>query len=208
MSFVLRAPVVVLACIAVSIAFVDRATAAPVIWTGPALTFSKASSVDPLLPANQDRLTDDVWLTRNEIKGLLNATLDCDAFGCTYSDNSPMGTEWATELQNSGATIAATNWAALSFVDWEVAYGDQGLLLNNITSFPAVVHLIADDIYLDLKFTQWGAHSGGGFTYERSTPVPEPGAALLAIGGSLLLATILACRQVTAPRRRSCLNLT
>ena len=60
--------------------------------------------LDPLLPANQDRLTDDVWLTRNDFKGLLNAALDCDAFSCTYSDNSPMGTEWATELQNSGAS--------------------------------------------------------------------------------------------------------
>jgi MYXO-CTERM domain-containing protein len=200
MSFVFRAPVVVLACIAVSIACVDRASAAPVVWTGPTLTFSKASSTDPLLPENQDRLTDNIQLTRNDIKGLLNAALDCDASGCTYSDNSPMGTEWATELQNSGATISVTNWAALNFVDWEVAYGDQGSLQNNITFFPAVVHLIADDIYLDLKFTQWGAHSGGSFTYERSTPVPEPATFSLALAGLLSLAALIFGRR----RRPGC----
>jgi hypothetical protein len=196
MSFVSRAWVAVLLYLASICAVVEQTSAAPVVWTGPTLTFSKASSVDPLLPANQDRITNDVWLTRNDFKGLLNAALDCDAFGCTYSDNSPMGTEWATELQNSGATIAATNWAALNFVDWEVAYGDQGLLLNNITSFPAVVHLIADDVYLDLKFTQWGAHSGGSFTYERSTAVPEPATLWMLLAGIL---TMHARRRVAVP---------
>ena len=160
--------------------------------SGPDLRFriQQGDRADPLLPANQDRLTDNVQLTRGDIKGLLNAALDCDAFGCTYSDNSPKGTEWATELQNSGATIAATNWAALNFVDWEVAYGDRGLLINNITSFPAVVHLIADDVYLDLKFSQWGAHSGGGFTYERSTPVPEPATLWMLLAGILTMCSL------------------
>ena len=190
MSFVSRARVAVLLYLVSIWAVVGQTSAAPVFWTGPTLTFSKAASVDPLLPANQDRLTNDVWLTRNDFKGLLNAVLDCDVFGCTYSDNSPMGTEWATELQNSGATIAATNWAALNFVDWEVAYGDQGLLLNNITSLPAVVHLIADDVYLDLKFTQWGAHSGGGFTYERSTVLPEPATLWMLAAGILMMCSL------------------
>ena len=34
-----------------------------------------------------------------------------------------------------------------------------------------VVHLITDNIYIDIKFTSWGQGSGagGGFSYERST---------------------------------------
>jgi hypothetical protein len=33
-----------------------------------------------------------------------------------------------------------------------------------------VVHLITDDIYIDLKFTSWSSSSsGGGFSYQRST---------------------------------------
>ena len=49
----------------------------------------------------------------------------------------------------------------------------------------AVLHLISEDIYLDLRFTSWSAAGGGGFAYLRSTPsvVPEPAAGLLLLGG-------------------------
>jgi len=34
-----------------------------------------------------------------------------------------------------------------------------------------VLHIIPDNSYLDIKFTSWsGGASGGGFSYERSTP--------------------------------------
>jgi hypothetical protein len=187
MSFVSRASVAVWLYLVSICVVVEQTSAAPVVWSGATLTFSKASGADPLLPANQDHLTDNVRLTRNDTQGLLNAALDCDAFGCIYSDNSPAGTEWATQLQNPSATIAATNWAALNFVDWEVAYGDRRLLVSNIVSFPAVVHLITDDIYLDVMFTQWGAHGAGGFAYQRSTPVPEPTTLLMLVAGVLTM---------------------
>lgn len=35
----------------------------------------------------------------------------------------------------------------------------------------AVLHLIPNDIYLDIKFLSWGQAGGGGFSYQRSTPV-------------------------------------
>jgi hypothetical protein len=44
--------------------------------------------------------------------------------------------------------------------------------------------LISDDIYLDIRFTQWGvtAMAGGSFEYMRA--VPEPATlALLGLGG-------------------------
>jgi PEP-CTERM motif len=174
---------------------IEQSAAAPVVWTGPTVTFSKLSGADPLLAANQDLVTDDVRLTRNGTQGLLNAAVECDASGCTFSDSSPAGTEWATQLQNPSATVAATNWAALNFVDWETAYGDQGALQSNILSFPAVVHLISDDIYLDLKFSQWGSHGSGGFSYQRSTPVPEPTTAALLLAG---ICTLCLRRRSTA----------
>jgi hypothetical protein len=68
------------------------------------------------------------------------------------------------KLESTGAVIAAPNWAALNFVDWEVAYGDQGFRLINITSFPTVVRRMADDIYLNLQFWQWAPQRGGSVT--------------------------------------------
>ncbi len=42
------------------------------------------------------------------------------------------------------------------------------------------MHLLTDDIYLDLTFTHFV--SGGDFTYQRSTaPVPEPASAYLGL---------------------------
>jgi hypothetical protein len=151
-----------------------QATSAPLVWTGPSIIFSKPAGGDPLVPSNQDRLTDDVAFTRGSFQGLLNADADCDASGCTYQDDSPSGTQWATSLQNPGATITATNWAALSFVDWETAFGDQSHLQGNIVTLPAVVHLLTDDVYLNISFSEWGTHGLGNFTYQRSTPAPEP----------------------------------
>jgi hypothetical protein len=70
-------------------------------------------------------------------------------------------------------TITATNWAVLTYTDWTHAYGGPGnTLQTNITSKNAVVHLIADNVYLNLQFTQFT--SGGVFAYQRSTAVPEP----------------------------------
>ena len=46
------------------------------------------------------------------------------------------------------------------------------------------MHLVQDQIYLNVKFLSWtSSGGGGGFSYERST-VPEPSTlALLAAGG-------------------------
>ena len=35
-----------------------------------------------------------------------------------------------------------------------------------------VVHIINEDIYLSVVFSQWGQNHSGGFAYTRSTPVP------------------------------------
>ncbi len=107
--------------------------------------------------------------------GLLNASTECDVLlGCTYTHySSPAGTEWATAgmLANSDQTIAATNWQNLTFTDWEGAYDNRvGQVILSPTYRDAVVHLISDDIYLDLRFTDWGQLGAGGFSYLRSAP--------------------------------------
>jgi hypothetical protein len=149
----------------------------PTIWSGPDVEFDRAAHVDPLLPENQDRLTDNVWLSRNGSEGLYNAATECEEFSCTYTHNfSPEGTLWATSevSENYELTIEANNWEALTFTDWESAYGAGGSLSTFILELPAVVHLTTENIYLDLMFTSWGQGFGGGgrFAYIRSSPAP------------------------------------
>lgn len=147
------------------------ARAVPTVWSGPTITFSKtgADPVDATDPLNQDRLTDNVWLTRAGEQGMFNVAPGHENSYVRYT--SPADTQWATSVMpaNSGKTIAATNWAQLSFTDWAPSYGGPGSTLGaNITTHNAVVHLLTDDIYLDLTFTHYV--SGGNFTYFRSTP--------------------------------------
>jgi len=152
-------------------------TSAQTVWSGLTLEFSKAAFADPASAEGQDRITDNVWLTRAVQRGLFNASQES-----AYVDNvSPVDTEWATDLMptNAGETIAATNWDDLDFTDWIGAYGGMGSqdLPFRLTSRNAVVHLITDDVYLDLQFTSWNIAGGGAFSYLRAEgelPPPPP----------------------------------
>jgi Dockerin type I domain len=158
-----------------ALAIVAGDAAAQTVWTGPTITFTKPVDGDPVLPENQDRLSDNVWLTRGfpSQGGLYNIKVESD-FSRQVSPvfyPSPLGTEWATDLvgDNFDKTIAAENYAELEFTTWAPAYNGPGFSLSgNIVSTPAVLHLIEDDIYLDVQFTDFGS---GYFTYERSSPV-------------------------------------
>lgn len=146
-------------------------SAAPIVWSGLSTTFSKASGANPSLPQNQDRITDSVWLTRASSAGLFNAKNEASYSKGTHA--APTGTRWATNLNNPGKTISAANWESLSFTTWRGAFNNR--VGNNIINRDAVVHLMADDIYLDLRFTNWsGAGGGGGFTYMRAVAPAAP----------------------------------
>jgi len=168
------------------------ADAAPIVWSGPTITFTKtgADTADTTDPLNQDRMTDNVWLTRGAIEGMFNIAPDHEDNYIRFT--SPDDTLWATSVmpENIGKTIAAANWEQLSFTNWAVSYGGPGLALAaNITTHNAVVHLLSDDIYLDLTFTFFT--SGGEYSYDRSTPaVPEPSTAASAIVASALFACV------------------
>jgi len=163
--------------------------AAPAVWTGPTISFTKPSGANHTLPANQDHLTANVALTRGNSQGMINILQEA-----SFTSSSPADTLWATALNNPGDTIAAANWAALDFTTWAAAYGNN--TSANILNYSAVVHLVSDDVYLDLQFTSFqGGGSGGAFAYQRSTRVPEPAAIALSICGSALL-------LLRRPRRR------
>lgn len=139
-------------------------TGAQETWTGPSVVFTKANDADWNLPENQDRITDDVWITRKSTRAIFNIKVESE-YNKTDND-SPLGTEWAA------GDIA--DWATLTYQPFfEYAGGRVGD--NVLTLGPSVVHLIADDIYIPIKFTSWTASAGGGgFSYTRGTRDPSP----------------------------------
>jgi hypothetical protein len=176
---------------------------AATVWNGPTMVFAKTPFADWTKEANQDRITPNVWITRANSQGPFNAETE-SGFAHFLS---PADTAWA-----SGQLA---DYATLTYADWNTwcAHFPPGTIGQN-----AVVHLITDDIYLSLKFTFWSeAASGGGFSYERSTPgsgpPPPPPApiitgAAISVDGSFHFAftnmpgntfTILATTNVTLP---------
>jgi glucose/arabinose dehydrogenase len=128
---------------------------AATIWTGPIITYTQPAP-DPTQPANQDLLTTNVSLTRAVSSGMFNGITET-----SYThDFSPADTEWAVGTLDQ--------YASLSYTSWEQAGGGNPVI--NLPGQQLVVHLIKDDIYLSLKFTQLGGHFAGGFSYDRSTP--------------------------------------
>lgn len=164
---------ILVSLVAIAWLSVSTVSAAPIVWSGLSTTFTKAANASPTLPQNQDRITDSVWLTRASSAGLFNAKNEASYSKGTHA--APTGTRWATSLNNPGKTISAANWESLSFTTWRGAYSNK--VGNNIVNRDAVVHLMADDIYLDLRFTNWsGAGGGGAFSYMRAVapPLPSP----------------------------------
>jgi hypothetical protein len=146
---------------------------AQTVWSGYGFSFTRVDDANPTLPENQDRITENVWITRQVQQGIFNIHDET-----SYQADSPADTQWATYINNPTATIAATNYTNLTFAPWIDAYGGPagGTLPGRLLGGNAVVHLVTDDIYLDLRFTDWtfGAQ-GGGFAYERALePVVEP----------------------------------
>jgi hypothetical protein len=152
---------------AVFVPFLLHGTAvSQTVWSGLTFEFEKPNDVPVSQPQAQDRITDNVWITRSVQQGIFNIRTETG-----YQGTSPAGTMWATGINNPGKTIAATNWANLTFAPWINAYGGSGgsNLPSRLLSTDAVVHLVSEDVYLDLQFTGWTASAGGGgFSYRRA----------------------------------------
>lgn len=157
---------------------------AQTIWDGPDVVFSKAGFADPTLEANQDRLTPGVWITRGNVQGVYNAAVESFQ-GAT----SPQGTMWAIGTTADLGSLTFDTW--LNTVGLGTTINGPANLNQNPVDF--VVHLTAEDIYLDLRFTGWGQGNpaGGSFAYVRSSPgVPEPASLLVVLMGVAALAPL------------------
>jgi hypothetical protein len=155
----------------VALLFANAATAVPLVYTGFEVNFTKDPGADHTLPANQDAIVPGVAITRGMIRGIYNIAQENQFF----DNSSPAGTAWAFVNNNPSATLSATNWAALSFADWQTANGGGGGGPTNTVGQNAVLHLIDQDIYLDIHFTDWGVgeEGGGSFAYNRAEIIPS-----------------------------------
>jgi hypothetical protein len=173
-----RAPSTVTALLSVGIIGISVAVLslqpaeAATIWSGPKITFTKAAGADFTLPQNQDRITDNVWITRGNVQGIFNIKQE-SSYDKSSTSGSPLGTQWAYGTTANISSLTFSNWLA-----WTVNNPVQTVGQD------AVLYLVAEDIYIDIKFLSWDQRAGG-FSYERSTEaVPEPTSilGLLALG--------------------------
>jgi len=130
------------------------------LWQGDIITFSKPNGGDPNDEANQDRITERVWITRgnNTPTGqgqIYNIVTESNA----SENTSPAGTAWA---QGNYADIDD-----LTFTSFRNAAPNQKP--KNAVGIPMVLHLVEDDIFIEIKITSWATNKQGGFSYERRT---------------------------------------
>ena len=127
----------------------------PVLWIGETIAFNKLDYANPNLEENQDRIRDNIWITRGNSGGqIFNISLNSNA----NKIQSPVGTEWAI-----GTLDEIGN---LSFDYFRNAITRP----KNVVGKNLVLHLIEEDIYLTVKFISWSQGKRGGFSYERSSP--------------------------------------
>ncbi len=163
----------------ICVAAVSPRYAQGVVWSGLDYSFSKVNYADWTAPENQDWISSNVHITRQNNEGLFNIVLESGYQGW---DTSPMDTEWAFSGLNGCATFSAgsgaVQHASLTFDNFARAlYVNVG---DYIVGTPGVVHLISEDIYIDILFTSWQkGGAGGGFAYNRasSSPTVTTGAA-------------------------------
>ena len=134
-------------------------TASYSVWNGANMTFSKADNTNPNDESNQDRITNNVWITRGNNGGqIYNAAKESSA----SKQSSPVGTKWAI-----GTLDQIEN---LTFRDFRPAVQKP----KDAVGKDLVLYLEEDKIYISIRFTSWSSGGGrqgqkGGFSYIRST---------------------------------------
>ena len=116
-----------------------------------------------------DKITTNTSLTR----GLGGGLYGVDPNGVTQ-------VRWAfSGMEGNPASIGADDYLTLSFSDsFKGAFGG-GNIRANVFNRRGIVHLVADDIYLEITITQWGRSSGvrsqASFAYTRTSGPSRPG---------------------------------
>ncbi len=159
---------------------INETTTNPIIWNATPITFQKLNYANYQLPQNQDHLTNNVIITRANNQGFFNIAAESSSGG--NSSNSPVDTEWALGSLADVANLNFQSWG--DNINWNPL--DQ---INNTY----VVHLITDNIYLELTVLSWTSNSGGGgFSYTRTSTSCSPPSAPTASSQSFSTAVTVA----------------
>ena len=149
---------------------------AQTIWTGETMVFTKANFADWTLEENQDRITDNVWITRKDQRAIFNIVLESESLsGC--DSTGPAATQWAIGTTAQG----------VENLTFGTFYDTHGCAPQNILNVDMVLKLVVENVYIDIKFLSWtsgggGGNNGGGFSYMRSTPGGSGDAGILLNG--------------------------
>ena len=79
------------------------------IWNGTTITFTKADGADPEEEANQDRITDNIWITRGNDGGQIFNIKKETSYNKT---DSPVGTKWAVGTLDQIETLTFKKFRA------------------------------------------------------------------------------------------------
>ena len=127
------------------------------VLNADSVVFTKADWADWTLQENQDRITDNVWITRKDNQSLFNIAQEDGYSG--NSGSSPVGTLWAYTI-----TTAADLASYTSFVTMHG--GSPQSLIGDTVS----LYLPQDSLYFDVTFLSYSSsNSGGGFSYRRTS---------------------------------------
>ena len=120
------------------------------------VVFTKPDSANWTLPENQDRITDNVWITRKDIQSLFNIAQED---GYSGNNGSPVGTLWAHTTTAAADPASYTNFVAMN------GGGPQSLIGDTVS-----LYLPQDELYFDVTFLSFsGGNTGGGFSYSRTS---------------------------------------
>ena len=129
---------------------------------GNSVTFTKEDYADHTLEENQDRISESVWITREDNHPLFNFAQEQNYYDSPmiYLDayGSPENTEWSF-----GRT---EDLSPENYQPWQAAIGGHNPR-GAIGRFMSL-HIISEDIYFDVVFHSWTCcGEGGGFSYTR-----------------------------------------
>jgi hypothetical protein len=144
------------------------------VWDAGSLTFTKP-------PGTQDCITAQTCLARitvlyNSVTGTVSGHQPCPGY------TGPSNTEWAYGL--------ISQWNTLTY---DKLFNVNECLPPGMADRPMVAHLIAENIYLQVRFNYWNA-GNSGFSYARTT---GPAASYASISGRLATTAGRAIRRST-----------